>query len=901
MLSNKLIFNMKVILYQCDLYDRPMFEKSYSGKCRWVQMFSSIWRSKDWIITLVQSVLFIQKQSKHTFFMSLCLILFTSQILYASPFSAQQKDKEKMLKDMMQKSDDVPPLVSIADELTMMWIEPMNQLPALYEKIEWGIQLPASVNKAIENWISNDLKQTNLRPAINPFDPEQIDLSATIQYSKDGKMISQPVNGFFYEEFDRITHVSNATSIPTLSDPNFWHWQSIPTPYTFRIRWSADALAEHQVKILLSVPSLGKWELPVFQFTSLGGSTKNSFISISSNKHYFKTDDDKLFFPVGINITEASFGCNCKEGVDSKASCDKCYEWANEDPCCGMDWRKKERQGIPGVQLNEYSLAAAAYVKLEVVLKALKEKGANAFRTFFDPMAFDIEFEKLNNYYDRQYQAWEFDRMLDVCHDVDLRIELNMQYHYSVAHHSFGYDRFDWDNTYNCIGCGIDTKTTGTNGWCYNNGCADTNDAIDFLSSPCALLNYKKKLRYIIARWGYSRNIFMLELMSEMNNIGGGSVWEVNVDTDGDGQKDDVIHHEIKSAYYKDPKNKLKVAQWHHEMARYIKEDLHHTRHLIAADYTGTPPMDVDLNGDGDCLDAEIGENCNPCQSDVFDNSWQSRYIDIIAFSNYSAGLNRWEKMSVHEYFKNSQSGGLMCGWNDPSTTEDDGKYYSPLGGYESLWKPVVHAENGLTSCLSDDYTGFVKDMLTDTFGGHASSGMSWDEWSETTNWHYLGSITKFLNEKVMHVADFGKGNWKPAHSYSAFRSRTKKTKFAESIYTHETLQDVFVGFVINRSWNYYTQCPGSCATEERKNDFSGVDQPLATFTPVNGNTDKIFLKGAIAKKYLVRYYDPQTGNLIKEVFSKGARGKVELEDYPTLGNGKEGAQPFYYFIITAM
>ena len=33
-----------------------MFEKSYSGKCRWIQVFSAIWRSKDWSITLVKSV-----------------------------------------------------------------------------------------------------------------------------------------------------------------------------------------------------------------------------------------------------------------------------------------------------------------------------------------------------------------------------------------------------------------------------------------------------------------------------------------------------------------------------------------------------------------------------------------------------------------------------------------------------------------------------------------------------------------------------------------------------------------------------------------------------------------------------------------------------------------------------
>ena len=46
-----------ILLYQCDFKNMPMFEKSYSCICRWIQVISSIWRSKDSIITLVQSVL----------------------------------------------------------------------------------------------------------------------------------------------------------------------------------------------------------------------------------------------------------------------------------------------------------------------------------------------------------------------------------------------------------------------------------------------------------------------------------------------------------------------------------------------------------------------------------------------------------------------------------------------------------------------------------------------------------------------------------------------------------------------------------------------------------------------------------------------------------------------------
>ena len=43
-----------------------MFEKSHSGTYRWIQVFSSSWRSKDWTITLVQSVLFRDGRASST-------------------------------------------------------------------------------------------------------------------------------------------------------------------------------------------------------------------------------------------------------------------------------------------------------------------------------------------------------------------------------------------------------------------------------------------------------------------------------------------------------------------------------------------------------------------------------------------------------------------------------------------------------------------------------------------------------------------------------------------------------------------------------------------------------------------------------------------------------------------
>lgn len=778
----------------------------------------------------------------------------------------------------------------IPGEFNMKWREPADQNVVIYEKMEWEFSLPEDVHKAIQNWISNDQHRTKYTPAINPFDPDQIDLKAIITYEKNGERIKQPVFGFFTRDFQRETSSDN---------PNDWHWNEAGSQVVFLMRWAADVATQYTVHVSLVVPGMREWTIPPFEFTAQSAPAQNSFIKISDNKHFFATDDGKIYMPIGLNITEASFSCNCKEGTGPVDDCTTCYEWGNADPCCGIHTSKKNRAGIPGTTLKEYTAAAAAYVKLEKVLKALKDAGGNSFRTFFDPIVFDIEFEKMNNYYDRQYQAWEFDQLLNVCHDLDLRMELNLQYHYSLCYHSYGADRFDWDDQYNCMKCGEDFKTTGTHGWCYNHECPEVDSPIDFLKNECALNHYKKKIRYIIARWGYSRNIFMIDLMSEINNIGNGSIYEVNIDTDGDGQKDDYIEHKYNSLYYEKPENRLVIAAWHHEMGRYIREDLQHHRHPIAADYTGMAPMDADFNGDGDCADAEIGEHCNPCQSKYFDYSWMSPYIDVIAFSNYSGGLNRWERMSDHEYYKNPQSNGLMCGWNNPDIKDDDGAYHSPLGAYESNWKPVVHAENGHTSCMDGDHSSFYKDLFTDAIGGHATGGMSWDEWSETTHWIAFGMISGFLYNHVYLETNPAQGKWRPGHAYSSNKTDFKKTKFAETVFQTNPETGYTFGVVMNRSWNFYTTGKGSCLREERKNEFRGIDAPLAEVHKVSAETDKIVLRDVMRGRYEVRYFDAKDHRVIKAMEVRSNGKKLVLDGYPELNGPESGNQPFCFYILT--
>ncbi|MDD5270010.1 MAG: DUF5060 domain-containing protein, partial [Candidatus Omnitrophica bacterium] len=80
-------------------------------------------------------------------------------------------------------------------------------------------------------------------------------------------------------------------------------------------------------------------------------------------------------------------------------------------------------------------------------------------------------------------------------------------------------------------------------------------DPEDFFTDPAAKKHFKDRMRYIIARWGYSPNIMAWELWNEITFVD-------NLDPEAD-------------------------AAWHKEMAGYIKET-DPQKHLITTSYAGT-------------------------------------------------------------------------------------------------------------------------------------------------------------------------------------------------------------------------------------------------------------------------------------------------------------------------
>ncbi len=130
-------------------------------------------------------------------------------------------------------------------------------------------------------------------------------------------------------------------------------------------------------------------------------------------------------------------------------------------------------------------------------MQKLAENGANTIRVWMAPWSFGIEWAgPVGNYGHRQEQAYKLDQVLELAEKNGIYIELCL-----VAHGEFSTTtNSNWaDNPYNSANDGLLDKPG------------------EFFTDPVALKAFKNRLRYIIARWGYSVNIMAWEIWNEVD------------------------------------------------------------------------------------------------------------------------------------------------------------------------------------------------------------------------------------------------------------------------------------------------------------------------------------------------------------------------------------------------
>lgn len=177
----------------------------------------------------------------------------------------------------------------------------------------------------------------------------------------------------------------------------------------------------------------------------------------------------------------------------------------------------------------------------DYLLPSLAKNGANFFRTWMCYWNLPLEWKKTSGT-KRYQQSTEYfnpgaikrmDELVNMCDSLGLYFMLTLDWHGHLMRGG------GWNNSnYNQV----------------NGGPAK--DPADFFTMQSAQEQYKDKLRYIVARWGYSSSIAVWEFFNEIDNA-------------AFTQQDSII---IPLAT---------IAQWHLEMSRYLK-DIDPYQHLVS-------------------------------------------------------------------------------------------------------------------------------------------------------------------------------------------------------------------------------------------------------------------------------------------------------------------------------
>ncbi len=518
--------------------------------------------------------------------------------------------------------------------------------------------------------------------------------------------------------------------------------------------------------IQIILPTIGQYSLLPFQFEATWNDPKKSFISVTPNGKYFQTADGEVFFPVGQNLHAASCECdNLTAMPNSKIEnpdCETCYDYGSDDPCCGLDtidgvasWAGRYGLwGGPNPDMERKTEPVAAYQRNLKRLEDIKAAGANTVRMHMWPVAYEFEFEKLNNYYDRLFMASELDWYFDMAHELNMRVDFCMQFHmYYIQHGGSNL----WDFTDIPMNTG-----DAAEGYCYNTrsdltGCDD--EPASFFREAGAKKYYKKKLRYLIARYGYSSAIMGMEFWSEVSNTGNyndvGEFMQNQLPP-----REDYSNH-LETRYY--------IGQWHNEMADYVKNNLKHSKQLLGTHHAGL---------------AMFANNQN-CTDTWFDASWSSPYIDYVGYSTYEYSLDRWQK------------------WSDiPYNSYELQTRHCPA---VSPMKPVLHLEQGPGGIFNEqDYTFFEKDLWCNGFSGFPSSGFPWGRRNYSPSWNIYGRINQFFEYEVFPLGGFTDSyNWQPVYATSKENDDTHDS-WMEAVYLKYSVtnHEKAVGVVMNRLWN---------------------------------------------------------------------------------------------------
>lgn len=598
----------------------------------------------------------------------------------------------------------------------------LSQVHAL-EKFETGIELPQDIKDRIQAHKLND-QDTN---GLNPF--LEWEVAVKVNYTHVATGYTHFNYGFYYEEHSRYT-----PGYPNSGHFN-WGWKMTDSTEEFRVRYAFPELnGLWKVEYELYVDSTLYYSYCPFNVTVIDKIPGDGFVEVADNNRMLVRDGD-LFLPIGHNLT-----------------------WPD-------GYTRPNGQGVP----CEYDTSgepceSAAFFDFDTRMENYSAAGMDFYRLILSPGSIDIEFEKMGNYFDRMNYAWEIDNIIEYAESKDMYIDFNMKVHYGLVDGPV-YALFAWDGS-DYTAYGFDT-TYAKQQLCYVEE-LDMESPSEFLTNETAKEYYKQKLRYMYSRWGYSQNIALFELISEINQVG--AVEEVDYHFPSDIAPADTggwwQYAYTYASYYpyaSSLEHRHNTYLWQKEMAEYIKNDLRHNQHILTCSYAGFPT-----------------EMFDDVANQYGDLSFSIPELDIISYNDYSFG-----DLDFMEMFQQRV------------------KYC-----HDNFDKPVLISEMGTNAeWCTDTRKDYTKQLWSNVFMG--SCGFMF--WTYRTgefapDWQEMIRMKEWiLNDP--EITAILLGDWKVGHAHGTERGTFGQEYWRKDFNYIQSLSTPYKAFgaLVNLTDNFYT------------------------------------------------------------------------------------------------
>jgi len=339
----------------------------------------------------------------------------------------------------------------------------------------------------------------------NPFDPDKIEINACFIQPDLTKKI---VPCFWYEGYNR--RLERGRELLTFNGDSFWKLRFTPTQ-TGRYQYYIEA-KDYVDNIILRYPQNG------YNNFTAEGTNRKGFLKISDrDKHYLEYSNGNFFLGYGHNLC----GWEWPGRFDSEA-------WNGTDNLKGTyeydEWLEKMFE-------NNANLCQFDFCEKDQI------EWTN------NPGEFDFSNEWKGLTWFNQKQSWKMDYIFKRAEEKEIYFRLTLLH----------WEDFDDENE--------ESPNWGWNRNPYNvkNGGPVKNVSL-FFKDIKAINIYKKQLRYIIARWGYCKNIIAFELWNEIDSPK--ILWGTGNYTS----------------------NKKNILNWHREIAQYLKA-IDPNKHLITTSF----------------------------------------------------------------------------------------------------------------------------------------------------------------------------------------------------------------------------------------------------------------------------------------------------------------------------